>query len=203
MTFCFKTSCTTSKRERTQERKKPMSAEVVENSAVVEGDVESALKIHDQVFGHDDKYSSAKLWQDRVATNKGKILTLDRSAFLVVYIRECDGIHSSLQNKNGSEDENKEASKKHMTYHIWQAGVIPEMQGKGHFTRLWNYVIEHIPHTIDTISISTYPEKFTTMWSWVQKSGFKVMEKFEDGKVYCEANLNSFSLFKSVSPTTK
>lgn len=108
-------------------------------------DIEKAIRIHDQVFGQNPKFSKVETWQNRCLF---KIYFVDEDAFLAL------------------------EKKENYTFHIWLLGSIKKHSGLG--TKLFKELSKDvITYNIQLITVSTIPTKFPTMHAWLKKIGFQ------------------------------
>lgn len=63
--------------------------------------------------------------------------------------------------------------------HIWLCGVHKDYRGKG----LFGGLIKHFKEACtDTISVATYPERWTDMYAWILRKGGRLIHTCKDGK---------------------
>lgn len=71
-----------------------------------------------------------------------------------------------------------------VTFHIWIAGIHPSSRARGIFPLLLEATKSHARERgYTTMTVCTYPERFTRMWDVLRRTGWEVVAEKEGGKV--------------------
>jgi hypothetical protein len=139
------------------------------------------ISLSNDIFSPDptSKYASLDVWEQRLSSPSSIILyiTLEDSippvksdnilAFIFVYPRT----HQPPLHDGESE-----------TLHVWLAGVRPQWRRFGLLGKLIDEFFAK-RSTATTVTICTVPQRFTDMWSWLTKRGWKVERGSIEAKV--------------------
>jgi hypothetical protein len=128
--------------------------------------MDTAFRLSNEILNVPDSDRAYTLedWHDRLKDN-GRIYLApqdDPKSFLITF---------------GAQDRttNKEPST-----HIWLCGTLPDARGTGLFSSLIRTMLRDSMEP--WITVSTYPAKWTDMYSWIQRAGFTTVSIFPDGK---------------------
>jgi hypothetical protein len=126
--------------------------------------IEQAIRIYERVF--DSKNTKYSQLDTWRDRNLFKIDILDDLAFLAFEKRED-------------------------TIHIWLMGSLQHGLGTGLFQNLCKTIHDE---KISKLTVSTYPNQWETMYSWLQRIGFNQFKAIDE-KIYLEITSDSFTSY--------